>query len=122
MKPLNRKFAAFITVASLLFTQWAVAAFPCPVIAKALAQGEQAMPCHGAPGQASGSALCHKHCDQDDRATGDQVVHLPIAFVATYSVALATPVYHEASAPARDIAERAAAPPSVSQLYSRYQI
>ncbi len=126
MNRLSRKFAAVFTVLGLLFAQWAVAAFPCPVIARALAApaaAEEVMPCHKPDGQAAtGSALCHKHCQQDDNATGDQAVNLPVAFVPAYSVSLPPARTTQVRQLIDDIDQHAGAPPPVSLLYSRFQI
>lgn len=127
MSRFSRKFAAVLAVLGLLFAQWAVASFPCPMITQALAAADStqmAMPCHQPDGTAqAGDALCHKHCLQDDRATSDQVVNLPVVFIAAYVVAMNPAVENGSAILAARVEHQAAAPPPpISLLYARFQI
>jgi hypothetical protein len=106
-------FVALLLIASLLFTQLAVAAYACPMMLRsvtALASVEQTesvdvMPCHQRrdSSTASTTALCKAHCTDTERTVGDAFAEPPIAFVAAFIVMMPplveTPVCPPESAP-----------------------
>ncbi len=77
-RPIHRLTAAFCVVASLLFSQLAMASYNCPAAAKAAAMAEMAasgMPCDGM--DKTQPALCHEHSTSAPQSF--EAVKLPAA-------------------------------------------
>lgn len=97
----HRFIIAVVMIFSLLVTQAAVAAHPCPKIAKAILENlpsEQyevssseditAMPCHGYQVSTAEKILCKEHCTQDHRIANDTSVKISLDFIPAYEITL----------------------------------
>ena len=102
MKRSQRIFSALLLIATLLLSQFAVAAYVCPMILPATVTASDSAEI-GASGDASGDltpcdrtggsitndgALCKAHCEEGHANVGDAMAQLPIAFVAAFSIAI----------------------------------
>lgn len=102
MKRSNRILSTLVLLAALLSSQFAVAAYACPVMFQAVLAPSASvenyaatedrndlMPCD-APGAgiANEAALCRAHCDEGHANVGDTFAQLPIAFMAAFSVSI----------------------------------
>ena len=107
-KYIHRSFTtliALMSLVSLLVTQMAVAAHPCPVM-MAVAHTAQVDPaneaavadvddlalmpsCQSPCGSQDRSALCQQHCTADHRIVGDADFRAPIQFIPAYEITLA---------------------------------
>lgn len=84
----RRLIAVFFTLFSLLFMQFAVAGYTCPVGAKVsevAAMAEAGMPCAGdmAIADAEHPGLCHAHCQSTQQTVDKAQSPAPAAAVAT---------------------------------------
>lgn len=102
MKRSQRILSALMLIVTLLSSQFAVAAYACPMmLLAAVTSSESAengasggvrsglMPCERTDGSiTSDGALCRAHCDEGHANVGDAFAQLPIAFVAAFSLAI----------------------------------
>jgi hypothetical protein len=102
MKRSRRIISALLLIVTLLCSQFAVAAYACPMmLLAAVTSSESAengvsgevssdlMPCDMPDGNITNDgALCRAHCDEGHANVGDTFAQLPIAFVAAFSVAI----------------------------------
>jgi len=89
---LIRKVAACIAVLGLLFAQFAVSAYACPVTSGSAAQATSSEaaepPCHHHDGDTNRS-LCQAHCQHGQQSSGDASALATVAgFVATFAVVM----------------------------------
>ena len=89
-------------IATLLSSQFAVAAYACPMMLLAIVTSSESaengafggvssglMPCDRAEESiANDDALCRAHCEEGHANVGDAMAQLPIAFVAAFSIAI----------------------------------
>lgn len=97
-----RTLSALLVIATLFFSQFAVAAHVCPMIALGVTEAtndDAAAPCQMA---SDSTALCQQHCTDGHRTVVDTFAALPIMFVPTYAVPI--PLLQEPipTAPSRD--------------------
>lgn len=74
------RFAALIAIASVLFSQLAVAGYACPGAAsmQAAATAAHEMPgCNEMPAPGERSAICQAHCEQGDQSLDKASVTVP---------------------------------------------
>jgi hypothetical protein len=95
-RPIHRLTAAFVVVASLLFSQLAMASYSCPVEIKAAVIAEMAasgMPCDGM--DKAQPALCHAHSTSAPQSF--EAVKLPVASLPMVVQVLELPLVLDAA-------------------------
>jgi hypothetical protein len=105
LKPV-RIAAALLVMVTMLLSQLAVAAHPCPTMAERVktvvaTSEEHAMPCHDvvtADQAPTAKALCKQHCTSDHRTVVDSATDLPLQFTPSF-VAPVAPLLDAAPAP-----------------------
>jgi hypothetical protein len=102
MKLSQRILSALMLIATLLSSQFAVAAYACPMMLLAIVTSSESaenvasegvssglIPCERTDGSITNdAALCRAHCDEGHANVGDASAQLPIAFVAAFSLAI----------------------------------
>ncbi len=111
---LIRKLAASAAALGILFSQFMVAAYACPVLAHevtAQAGAESAMPCHQQ--KAADDGLCEAHCQDGHKNVASPVNVVAADFVPAFIVRLpeAQPDSQIAEAFALDVATPHHSPP-----------
>jgi len=112
-----RFLTAFVTVASLLFAQLAVAAYSCPMSAAPPAAATMAMPCDLEP--VDNANLCDNHCKYGS-ASFDSVKSPP-AFEQAVDTGLRIPAL-TALAPRMESSRSRAIAPAASPPFVRFTV
>jgi hypothetical protein len=107
MKAAWRRAISIMGIGAILFAQLAVAAYACPMLTPPLSDlqfGQAAAESTADAPVLDSSALCQRHCQDDQQNVNDSaVVAAAIAFVPAFSMPLdvvaPTPAIHSLAAP-----------------------